>query len=60
MLSYYFYVCIFDNHSSAQRTPIFILKLNCHLGLEILLQSQFVDMWLKWNIASTLILHSSP
>lgn len=42
------------------RTSIFILKLNCHLGLEILLQSQSVDMWLKWNLASTLILHRSP
>lgn len=39
---------------------LFLIKLYCHLGHKILLQSHFVGMRLKWNIASTLILSSFP
>lgn len=39
---------------------LFLIKLYCHLGHKILLQSHFVGMLLKWNIASTLILNSFP
>lgn len=39
---------------------LFLIRLYCHLGHKILLQSHFVGMQLKWSTASTLILSCFP
>lgn len=36
---------------------LFHIRLYCHLGRKILLQSNFVGVQLKWNIASIFILN---